>query len=121
MSHTVDHFLTKAFSAAPWLFQPAGPDVLLALADALGDDWTVCCETDCEGENSIIAISTVEADRLPSILLYEKGGMPHVASVVDDEWCGERAFDTVHRAMGAFITLARLAHIDADGPASPNG
>jgi hypothetical protein len=111
MTHAVDDGLAKAFPAAPWLFQPAPSDTLVVLAKALGGDWDVMRETDCEGEVSIIALSAIEADWMPSLILYEKDGTRHVAMVRGDEWRGERSFRTLEQATDAFIAMARTFRI----------
>ena len=106
MSRSINDHLTKSFSFKPWLFHSGQGDVIALVSGALGSDWTVLRETDCEGDVSIIALPAEETDRTPCFILYEKGGQAHVASVRRDKWDRDLSFDSFSEAVDAFIVEA---------------
>jgi hypothetical protein len=110
MTHVCDG-LTKAFPTTPWLFQPATPDVVAVLSEALGTDWAVERETDCEGEVSIIALSTIAVEGAPSLILFENDGQTCVATMNGDDLGWKRRFSGFQQAIDAFIAAARAAAI----------
>jgi hypothetical protein len=106
MKRLFDPCVTEAFSAAPWLFEPGLGDVSALLSQALGADWTVEREIDCEGHVSIIALPEDETDGTPSFILYEKDGLARVATVKCDEWVNDWGFDSFLTAVYKFIAEA---------------
>ena len=107
MTQPVNYDLTKAFPAAPWLFQPAElGEVVAVLKDALGDDWVVERETDCAGEVSIIAFPVGEDEGTPSFILFESEGRARLAAVSSDTWKWHQAFASFPEAVSAFIAEA---------------
>jgi hypothetical protein len=110
MTHVYDG-LTKAFPTTPWLFQPATPDVVAVLSEALGADWAVERETDCEGEVSIIALSTIAVEGAPSLILFENDGQACVATMNGDDLGWKRRFSSFQQAIDAFIAAAQAAII----------
>lgn len=105
--------LTNTFSFVPWLFHSGQDDVIAMVSGALGPDWTVLRETDCEGDVSIIALPAEETGRTPSFILYEKDGQTHVASVRCDQWGLDLIFDSFSKAVDAFIAEALASSVAA--------
>ena len=106
MTRILDASLAQAFPAAPWLFQPAGPDAVAVLTSALGTEWAVERTTDCEGDISIIVFSTQESDDELSFILYENGGHVRLATMRADEWQFEQPFASFRHAVRALIATA---------------
>lgn len=92
MTPLVDVSLTKSFPAAPWLFQPAGPDAVAVLVAALGPEWTVERETHRKGDTAIIVLSAREPEDGPSFILYERDGQARLATMQGDDWQREQRF-----------------------------
>ena len=110
MTHAAYDGLTKAFpDAARMLLPVPRQEVVAALSEALGPDWAVERETDYEGEVSIIALSTLDLERMPAVILYEKEGMAHVATMKCDEWENDLSFASFQQATDAFIAEARAS------------
>jgi hypothetical protein len=113
MAH-VDDNLTKIFPAARWLFDPAAPsDVVAVVSKALGPDWAVEREIDCDGEVSIVALPTMDDAPTPAFILYEKGGRTRVATIRDDEWKCDHGFNSFRQGVGALIAEAMAFSIGA--------
>jgi hypothetical protein len=109
-----DDGLAKAFPAIPWLFQPAAPDVIAVLSNALSTDWVVARETDYEGRMSVITLPALGKEKLPSFILYERDGQTHVATITGDEWANDRCFDDFRQAVSVVVGIARAASIDGE-------
>jgi hypothetical protein len=110
MTHPHNQGLINIFPAAPWLLLPAtAGEVVSVLSTALGADWAVERETDCEGEVSIIALPAGDVGRLPAFILYEKNGQTRIATVRSDEWERDRGFASFRQAVDALIVEARAS------------
>jgi hypothetical protein len=108
MNSTIDNILSQKFGHTPWLFAAEAPcDVTLALSESLGPTWSVDRETDCQGEVSIIILPIAD-DSKPAFVIYERGGIAHVAAVAEDEWEGDHGYASFQDAVAAVITACSM-------------
>lgn len=84
----------------------ASVDCLDDLSEQLGPNWEVKREIDYLGEISIIALPAPDIDVMPALILYEKDGQTHVATVRGADWETDRAFPSFREAMAAMTAEA---------------
>jgi hypothetical protein len=81
-------------------------DVVDELSAALGPKWDVMREIDYVGEISIIALPADDIDAMPTLIMYEKDGQAHVATIRGVEWETNHAFSSFRHAVSAMIATA---------------
>ncbi|HEY0182439.1 MAG TPA: hypothetical protein VGC09_06475 [Rhodopila sp.] len=111
VTHAFDSILHRLDAPGPRPNRqaPAG-DIVLSLRKLLGSGWWVERETDYLGEISIVVLPATDQIELPMFMLYESGGLAHVATIRADEWEADRGFDTVPQAalIGIVAVIADL-------------
>ncbi len=110
MTHDVHDGLIKAFPNSPWMLQRTPrKEVVSMLSKALGSGWVVEREIDADGDVSIIALPFIDDEPTPTLILYEKAGRTHVATIRCDRWENDRGYNSFQQATDAFIAAARAS------------
>jgi hypothetical protein len=105
-----DNSLCTTFPTARWLFQPAAfDDIVAVLSEALGQEWEVERETDCQGEVSIILLPTIDDGTKPAFILFEKSGRTRVGTIMADKWQCDRGFESFGQGVDAVVAQARAS------------
>ena len=81
-------------------------DVVDELSAALGPKWDVMREIDYAGEASIIVLPAGDIDAMPTLIMYEKQGQAHVATIRGVEWETNHTFSSHRHAVSAMIATA---------------
>lgn len=88
-------------------------DVIDELSMALGPKWDVGREIDYVGDVMIIALPADDIDAMPALILYEKDGQAHVATVRGVDWEADHAFSSFrHAVIEMILTAASLVIAD---------
>jgi hypothetical protein len=85
------------------------PDQMARLALALAPRWQIERATDYLGAVSVVAVPFDDDPAEPTFMLYEADGNSHVATIMQDAWECDDAFETCGHAVTALIarTTAR--------------
>jgi hypothetical protein len=115
MTPAIDNIFSTTFASSSWSFATEAPrDVIVELSEALGPIWSVCRESDCEGDVSIIVLP-LDDDAAPTFVLYEKRGVACVATVSGDDWDGVQGFAGLQEAVAAIIAAASAVNTNRRG------
>jgi hypothetical protein len=87
--------------------QVAGIDVFAVLREHLHSEWTVAREVDPSGDVSIIVFPRCPDTEEPTFIIYECGGLAHVAKVFDEIWQDDGDFITCRQAVQSVLMATR--------------